>query len=641
MRVDPLAVPSLVGHKLLLRIRNALDRRGGNLRAQQAELARAEAMLQTAGSFERWLERPGAGRLWMPFGAAQRWARHSCSKADLAWADRVLAGRYRLLTPEPVDLGSPPAWHRDHYTGRDWPLLPAQLIPLNRNDGGDIRTLWELSRSYHLIPLAKAWARTGDQRYLTAYVAQIESWLDANPIGLGANWRSPMDAAIRAANWILATQVFARARAVPAAFWARLLANLRLSARFVARNLEWHPVYRGNHYVANAVGLVYVGTFFRDDPAGASWLRRGATILRKEMGYQVGSDGVAGEASIAYHRLVTELFTYGGELCELNLSGALPPEFWHRLRAMYGFLDAYLDSAGRAPLLGDADDGRLHQLCARTEAEPREHRLGLPRRYFLPASRTAVSAEFPDGGFFVLRSPRGRCTIRCGPVGVHGAGSHDHNDQLSYELSLDGVSLITDSGTFAYTRSLVERYAFRSTAAHNAIQLAGEEQNPIRADRPWRILADRTRARRTAWSTGQEADHFEGRHQGFAHLPSGAICFRRVSMIHAGEEWTIEDRVEGNGTEKLVWRTHFAPGTLRVVAESPGRWTLAHDVLPTFSLRLETDASLQLGVATSRLSERYGAACSRPVLELQGSTSLPLTISLTIRPAPAPAPAPR
>ena len=635
MRVAPLAVPPLVGHKLLLRIRNALDRRGGNLRAQQAEQRRSEAMLETWGSFARWLERPGAGRLWMPFAAAHRWARYSCSKADLAWADQVLVGRYRLLTPEPIDLGSPPAWHRDHYTGRDWPLLPAQLIPLDRNDGGDIRTLWELSRSYHLIPLAKAWASTGDERYLTAYLDQVESWLDANPIGLGANWRSPMDAAIRAANWILAAQVFARAPAVPAAFWARLLANLRLTARFVARNLEWHPVYRGNHYVANAVGLLYVGAFFRDDPAGASWLRQGAAMLRKELSYQVGSDGVTGEASIAYHRLVTELFTYGGKLCELNLAGALPPEFWRRLRAMYRFIDAYLDSAGRAPLLGDADDGRLHQLCARAQAEPREHRVGLPRRYFPPPPRKAVSAEFPDGGFFVLRSPRGRCVIRCGPVGVHGAGSHDHNDQLSYELSLDGVSLVTDSGTFAYTRSLAERYAFRSTAAHNAIQLAGEEQNPIRADRPWRVLADRTRARRTAWRTGPEADHFEGRHQGFAHLPSGAICFRRVSVIHAREEWTIQDRVEGKGTEKVVWRTHFTPGTLRVVAESPGRWTLDHDALPTFTLRLETDPALELVVGSSRLSERYGVACTRPVLELQGSSGLPLTISLTIKPTRA------
>jgi hypothetical protein len=628
MTLGPLSLLQLVGHKAVQRTRDALDGALGNARASRLSRQRVEAQLAGHESLAAWLSRPEAGRFWLPQRVAKRWAA-SCSAADVAWAEEIVAGRYSLLGVDGAELGNPPCWHRDLYSGREWPLDPSRRLPLARGDGGDIRTVWELSRCYHFVPLARAWWQTGDSRFLTTFRLHVESWLEQNPPGVGANWRSPMDAAIRAANWVLATILFAEAEAVPRDFWGALLVNLRVTARFVSRRLEWHPVYRGNHYVSNGVGLVYIGALFRDDPEGASWLRRGATILRQEIEYQVAADGVTREAAIGYHRLVTEFFALGGELVELNLPGFLPSSYWHRLRKMYGFISAYLDSADTAPLLGDADDGRLHQLCAEASARPGAHRLGLPRRYW-PAGPER-SAAFSEGGFYVLRTPRGRCIVRCGPVGLHGAGSHDHNDQLSYELSLDGLPIISDSGTFTYTRDLAERFAFRATAAHNAVQLGDEEQNPIRADRPWRVLADRTRSRCLEWSVDEAGVRFSGRHLGFSHRPSGAGCFRTIVAAPAEELWTISDRIEGRGKEAVTWRTHFAPGKLSVQPVSATSWTVAHDRVPGARFSLETSAPLELQVAESRRSERYGSATVRPMLVLRAEVALPLELTFKLR----------
>ena len=134
-------------------------------------------------------------------------------------------------------------------------------------------------------------------------------------------------------------------------------------------------------------------------------------------------------------------------------------------------------------MLGDGDDGWLHAMSAQGLSEPRRHRLGLPHTFWPKAP--ARSAAFPQGGFYVIRCGRDHLVVRCGPVGIRGAGSHDHNDQLGFELVVDGRRIVTDSGTYTYTRDLAARYAFRSTAAHSVIQLGHEEQNPIVPEMPW------------------------------------------------------------------------------------------------------------------------------------------------------------
>jgi hypothetical protein len=619
----------LAGWKARQRSRQIVDALGGFTRLDARGRRWAEGWRRALGDgaettpeiFSRWLTRDGAGEFWVPVDTASDWARNTWTPADKRIADGAAWGVLDLLGSGPVKVGETPDWRRDLYTGREWPLRHAFRIGLHRGDGSDIRTVWEMSRGAYFLCLGRTFWHTGNERYRDTFARHVASWPAANPLGRGPNWTTPMEAAIRAANWVLALLVFSRADGLGLDFWEGMLANLFTTGLFLERYPEWHPVYRGNHYVADGVGLAYLGALFRDTIEGARWLRAGARILDSEMQRQVHGDGTSFEASLGYHRLVTELFDYGGAVVRRNLPNALSADYDQRLARMYEFIGAYLPPSDEAPMLGDADDSRLHAVSAEGWFSPRRHRLGLPRQP--PA--TATSSAFPQGGFYVLRAGKDHLITRCGPVGLAGAGSHDHNDHLSFELVLGGRRVVSDSGTYVYTRDLAQRFAFRGTAAHSVVQLAETEQNPIVPERPWRVLADRTRSRSMRWEIAPDRLLFEGQHHGYAHRPSGTVCRRRF-IAQLGEtqrRWHITDELIGTGSEPVTWRLHLAPTEVRHLTSAPTRHELELPGIPIVRLVIAAPAGFELTIEESLASDRYGVYYPRPCLILTGVAELP------------------
>jgi hypothetical protein len=84
---------------------------------------------------------------------------------------------------------------------------------------------------------------------------------------------------------------------------------------------------------------------------------------------------------------------------------------------------------------------------------------------------------YPDFGIYLYRSKDVYLAVRCGAVGQNGNGGHSHNDQLSFELNIQGRDFIVDGGSFLYTPVPHIRNEFRSTRAHNTLFLQGFEQN--------------------------------------------------------------------------------------------------------------------------------------------------------------------
>jgi hypothetical protein len=605
-----------------------LDRRGGSRRMQRRGETWGLHWLQQQGANgpRAWLQREDAGTWWFEPSDPQAWATDTCTAADLALAERAVRGEFELLgaVAEPA---ATPAWRRDLYSGVEWPLEPADRLRVVRGDGSDIRTVWELSRCYHFTALARAAARTAEPRYADTFARHITSFIAQNPVGFGPHWASPMDVAIRSANWCLAVPLFAGAD-LPPAFWASMLGNLWSSGLFLERHLEWHPVYRGNHYVANLVGLAYLGTLFRGSRPGQRWLRIASRELRRELAYQVGEDGVALEASIAYHRLHTELFAWAGELLRRNVAGFDAAGYDAVIHRMVAFIGTTLQPDGHSPMVGDADDGRLHALDARVLAEPRRHDLGLPPRFRVPDPGDGAFA-FAAGGFFVLRQGDHHATIRCGPVGLRGAGSHDHNDQLGFELVVGGRRIVPDSGSYVYTRDLTARHRFRSTAAHSVVQLDGAEQNPIRPDRPWRVLEDRTRSRALACEALPGGLRFAGEHRGYERL-GGAICRREVMLDVPGGIWHIEDEVSGVGPMQLAWRLHLAGSVREEAVREPNSVRLVCPGDPAIAIEVHFPAGLLVAIEPVRHSHAYGLDRQGQVLVISGALTLPVRIHCRI-----------
>ena len=119
-------------------------------------------------------------------------------------ADAVCAGRFDLLGYRDISFGDPPDWHLDPVSTRRAPFIHwSRLDPLNPAEVGDSKVVWELNRHQSLVRLGQAYWLTADERFVTSFIEQATSWMDANPPKLGVNWASSLEVAFRAISWTM------------------------------------------------------------------------------------------------------------------------------------------------------------------------------------------------------------------------------------------------------------------------------------------------------------------------------------------------------------------------------------------------------------------------------------------------------
>lgn len=535
-------------------------------------------------------------------------------------ADAVAAHRFDLLGSGPIDLGAEIDWSLDFKSGRRWPLRHNLLIEPFFLDDSDIKVPWELSRSQHLPLLAAAFKLSGERRYLEELGAQLTHWIEANPVEMGPNWLCTMDVAIRAANWVAALAICAEA--VSQEPWGeRAAESLLLHGRFIRSHLETAAA-RTNHYLSDVAGLIVVAALFARGEEGAAWGRWAADELIAEMDHQVREDGCGHEASIPYHRLVTELFLCGTQAGESLHPGTFPAWYRERLGKMLDFVTAYTRPDGLAPQIGDNDDGRFLPLgeYGRTDFRSHLHLFDQASRPYEPATR---SASFPAGGYYTMRHDGLYVLVRCGDTGVYGIGGHAHNDQLSFELCCGPTPLIEDPGTGTYYEDEEERLRFRSTGFHATLRVDGAEQNAL-PTWPRFPLGNRSRAEAIAWEEGTERTAFAGRHHGFELLPDPAVHERRLELDSRRRELTIVDTMTSSGAHRLDWA--FPLGNCEDVSIRDGA-----AVAEFGSVRLSITAEdVELRVEDGLYSPAYGVKEPRRFVTARGR-SAPGRHSTTLR----------
>lgn len=572
--------------------------------------------------------------------------------------ERAVNHEVTLLGSGPLKLGSHIDWHRDYKTGIGWALRYMRDIDYNNPDRpSDVKFPWEVSRMQWLIPAGQAYLMTGTERYAIEVREILEDWMSSNPYALGVNWACTMEVALRIFSWTWFFHVFSESEAwIDSGFRNRLLCTIFLHGHFTEHHLERSDI-NGNHYTANAAGLVFAGLFFGTGKAAKRWQQRGWQILCEELPRQVSPDGVDFEGSVHYHRLVTELFSLPAlyrEKCGFDI----PSFYRERIVAMARFTSIYTRPNGTVPLLGDADDGRAlpfggqdvndHRYLAGVIGtawdvpDLRESFSGSRSEIFWLLGPGAIniipnvdttdnllpSQAFPLGGYYIMRNARDHVFIDCGPVGLGGRGGHGHNDCLSIEAVLDGVQLITDCGAYLYTASYEERNNFRSTAYHNTPRLEGEEINRfIRWDYLWNLHNDAFPELRR-WETGKERDVFCGAHSGYHRLDPPVTIVRTIMLRHDRHVLIVRDNFEGKGVYEVEIPLHLAPGVeALVVAAGHLRLVMAERM---FDLFWADSSKWTLEVGSGRVSPSYGVIVPavRLVWLRHGSIDTPLNIGI-------------
>ena len=194
---------------------------------------------------------------------------------------------------------------------------------------------------------------------------------------------------------------------------------------------------------------------------------------------------------------------------------------------------------------------------------------------------------------------------------------------------MDGVPIVVDSGTFAYTFDVAARNLFRSTRAHNTVVVDGQEIHPIESGRVFEL---RSFARHTLESIELEGEtlQFVASHDGYRRLSDSVVHRRRFELAIATDVVTVKDEIVGAGTHEIQSLVHLSSGTsVRRANDSSFQIEAAgaHAKLSLYGVE-GGDVQIQRGW----VSDRYGVRQDAPVLALRKRGRTPIVFGYVIAP---------
>ena len=481
----------------------------------------------------------------------------------MASAEGVLQGHVKLWNRR-IRIGEVPTWHVDPISGFAWPTdRPVRVSP-TLGPPGALRRVWELNRMRWVHDLALAQRVSGRPEFLEAGWRQITGWVDANRPGMGVNWASPLEMAVRVLSWFAFMEI---TRSCPPEethdrFWGCVAAQ----AGHTAWNLSLRPT-PNNHLAGEALLILAVGVQCPWMPGAQPWARLGRDLLVWAIDFNILRDGAPAEGSTGYLSFVLEMYAAAERLLLLGELRPFPRKVRDRLDAAREILDTFSARGLGVPTIGDSDDAALfpgymptqcpnappEDACSlvATGADKQQNEVREEHDQD-PASRVDYGDLSCDS--FTLAT-RGAFTVLCagGRLGLPPTYGHAHAHALSVLVWFQDEPLVIDPGTFSYEEQPWREY-FRSTAAHSTVEVEAVSQAMPGHGFVWRAPY----GCRVAQIPSGDAWELRGSHDGYQRLPQRVRHGRRVRLTESG--LIIEDALYGHApfTACLQWHLHPA-----------------------------------------------------------------------------------
>ncbi len=420
---------------------------------------------------------------------------------DYGDAAKIGAGKFTFLSEE-RSLGKPADWHQPGAS-----------------------QLWR----FHLHYFEWAWAlaQAPDRAWARASFARLwRSWRASVAPAFGDAW-SPYVVSLRA--WVLCGVFDPLVR--DSDIERDFLEQIAWHAGFVQSHLELDV--GGNHLVKNLKALIGAGDFLgRPDLVST-----GRRLLQTQLPVQVLADGGHFERSPSYHCQVL------GDLIDILglLSAASAPPvagLGGAIEGMRQWLGTMVGGDGEVALCNDAIPVGTRRLAALAPAPP---------------TQGAVT-ELAASGYVVVRpDAHTQLIVDVGDPCPDDLPAHAHADCLSFELWVGHERWVVDTGTSTYEAGPRRMYE-RSTAAHNTVEIDGQDQTEV-----WGIFRAGRRARGTLELVTVDGGAVElvASHDGYRHLPGSPLHRRRWRIAPGRVE--IIDTVTGSGSHRVISRLHVTP----------------------------------------------------------------------------------
>ncbi len=603
-----------------------------------------------SGARKVWLPsgKPWDGDFFTPLQNPQKVKIDGESRRLLAQeVENLHAGRMRFFSAHEFDVGDPPHWFCNPFTGARLSEPNTHWVEISDFSAGvgDIKTVWEPSRFDWAVKLAQAHRVTGDARHCDLLNRWISSWTAANPLNRGPNWKCGQETSIRLLH-VLLSGFFLQQLDQPTPALTRFVDE---HCTRIAATIRYAIAQNNNHGTSEAAALFVAGSWLKrqesDESASTmtakaeNWSSMGRIWLEDRVKKLIFPDGSFSQSSVTYHRLLLDTLSVSKFWqMAFDLRG-FSETFRERARAAVHWLYQLVDDvSGDAPNLGGNDGAQLLPLSA---CDYRDFRpsVQLGAALFCDATAfpsgpwdealrwldvkvchdstarrlTRSSQTFPGGGFVVMRSHKSWALVRTSNTRFR----PPHSDLLHLDLWHKGCNVIRDGGSFSYNCEPELYDDFTGTRGHSTVEFDSRDQMP----RIGRFLfgawtAVKTQRDLTTTSGGAVWQGAYTDYRGCTHQ-------RRVEV--SNDRWLVRDTVSGfRRSAVLRWRL------------APENWSLDGNACESSLGRLEIDAgdaSIALSMTAGWESLYYLRRTQLPVLEAKieqpGTYSITTSIHLS------------
>jgi hypothetical protein len=271
-------------------------------------------------------------------------------------------------------------------------------------------------------------------------------------------------------------------------------------------NLEYHLM--GNHLLENGFSLLFGGYYFKED----KFYNKAVEILIRELDEQILPDGGHFELSPMYQQIILSKL-----LDCINLVSNNTWKDQHVLQvlidyasSMLGWLKEISYSSLDIPMFNDS----AHNIAPST------------RDLFVYADRLGVHIErisLGESGYRKIEKLNYECILDIGNVQAKYIPGHTHADTFNFEVRVDGMPFIVDSGIGTY-ESNSKRHIERSTQSHNTVEVMNVNSSEV-----WGGFRVGNRA--VVSKIKESNSEISATHDGY---------LRRFNILHA-RKWSFKD----------------------------------------------------------------------------------------------------
>lgn len=477
-------------------------------------------------------------------------------------ANRILNGEICFFSSDWKKLSSDYDWITNPETNFKYDISKhwSEINDFNPTNG-DIKYVWEKSRFSYLLTILR-YDYHFDQDNAAFVFSEIESWIDANPINQGPNWKCSQEISLRLFNWMYVLYFYKNSIELTEKRWEKIQNVMYWSLHHVYNHINFSRIaVRNNHAITETLALTISELLFPFIPEAKKWANDGRKWIEQEVKYQVYEDGTFLQFSMNYHRVLIQLFSFGISITE-NHNKPFSELFYQRAYNSVNFLYQCLqEENGYLPNYG-ANDGALffplsntkyrdyrsqlntlHRILTNEKLFAEEmfnedynwvQNIAKPKQKLNPLVKIFGTLSFQNGGYYLCRTSNSFTFIRCG----NHKDRPSHADNLHIDVWVNGQNILRDSGTYKYNTSKEFSDYFTGTKAHNTVSVNNQSQM-LKGNRfIWYYW---TQCINANWEETNDYYVFTGKINAFKQLNPKGTHQRQVRISKTSNKWIITD----------------------------------------------------------------------------------------------------